>query len=128
MPGPKASGKTLVEVDGQRMTLTNLDKVLYPATGTAKADVIGYYAAGGAGDAAARRRPAVTRKRWPNGVESEPFFQKNVDAADPGLDAGAADRPPVGGHRLPAGRVARGAGLVRSERRAGTARAAVAFR
>ena len=33
----------LVEIDGRRLRLTNLDKVLYPATGTTKGEVIDYY-------------------------------------------------------------------------------------
>ena len=31
-----------VTIDGHRLKLTNLDKVLYPETGTTKADVIDY--------------------------------------------------------------------------------------
>ncbi|WP_454085983.1 ATP-dependent DNA ligase [Georgenia sp. Marseille-Q6866] len=84
----KDSGPTVVQVDGHRLRLTNLDKVLYPATGTTKADVLEYYSriapvmlphcAG---------RPA-TRKRWPNGTGSEEdpgqvFFQKNVESGAP---------------------------------------------
>ena len=34
-----------VTVEGHRITLTNLDKVLYPETGTTKGDVLSYYAA-----------------------------------------------------------------------------------
>ena len=74
---------TRVEVDGHRFTVTNLSKVLYPATGTSKADVIGYYA-----EVAAVMLPhllgrPVTRKRWPNGVDAPAFFQKNIDRATP---------------------------------------------
>ena len=57
-----------VTIDGQAIKLTNLDKVLYPETGTTKADVIGYYA--GVAEVMLPHlfeRP-VTRKRWPNGV------------------------------------------------------------
>ena len=75
--------KTLVEIDGHRFTLTNLDKVLYPATGTTKAEVINYYAQIATVMLPLVRGRPVTRKRWPNGVEAEPFFQKNVDAATP---------------------------------------------
>ena len=39
MPAKK---ETLVEVDGRQLALTNLDKVLYPATGTTKGDTIAY--------------------------------------------------------------------------------------
>jgi bifunctional non-homologous end joining protein LigD len=67
----------------QRVTLTNADKVLYPATGTTKSDVFGYYTriaelmvphiAG---------RPA-TRKRWPNGVREPSFFEKQLAPSAP---------------------------------------------
>lgn len=67
-----------------RVKLTNADKVLYPATGTTKAEVFDYYTriaevmlphiAG---------RPA-TRKRWPNGVEQGSFFEKQLASSAPG--------------------------------------------
>ena len=37
-----ASAKTAVEVDGRALALSNLDKVLYPGTGTTKGEVIDY--------------------------------------------------------------------------------------
>jgi bifunctional non-homologous end joining protein LigD len=67
-----------VVVDGHRIPLTNLDKVMYPATGASKADVIGYYAAvAGVMVPHVTGRP-VTRKRWPDGVDATPFFEKNL--------------------------------------------------
>ncbi|PVY29333.1 ATP-dependent DNA ligase [Williamsia muralis] len=72
-----ASRNTL-EVDGHKIAVTHLDKVIYPATGTVKAQVIEYYS-----DISSmmlphiRDRP-VTRKRWPDGVNSTPFFEKNL--------------------------------------------------
>lgn len=84
-----ASGKERVRVGGRELTLTNLDKVMYPATGTTKADVIAYYAAvASVLIPAARNRPA-TRKRWVHGVGTadqpgEMFFQKNLDQSAPG--------------------------------------------
>lgn len=72
-----------VSVDGHRLRLSNLDKVLYPATGTTKGEVLHYLA-----QVApvllphAANRPA-TRKRWPDGVEGQMFFQKNLDASTP---------------------------------------------
>jgi bifunctional non-homologous end joining protein LigD len=84
-----AAGKERVRVGGRELTLTNLDKVMYPATGTTKADVIAYYAAvAPVLIPAARNRPA-TRKRWVHGVGTEDrpgqmFFQKNLDDSAPG--------------------------------------------
>ncbi len=79
-----AADEQTVTIDGHRLKLTNLGKVLYPETGTTKADVLDYYAR--VSDALIRHaanRPA-TRKRWVHGVgtDEEPgemFFQKNLD-------------------------------------------------
>ena len=82
MPGQQ-SAETTVAVDGVRMRVTNLEKVLYPATGTTKADVLRYYAR--IADVMIPHcadRP-VTRKRWPNGVDGEVFFQKNLGGGTP---------------------------------------------
>jgi len=81
-------GEQTVTVGGHRLRITNLEKVIYPATGTTKADVLRYYA-----EIApfliphARNRPA-TRKRWVHGVgddehPGEVFFQKNLGEGTP---------------------------------------------
>ncbi|MFF2267527.1 ATP-dependent DNA ligase [Cellulosimicrobium cellulans] len=78
----RGAGET-VSVGGHRLRLTNLDKVLYPATGTTKADVLAYLAA--VADVMlphCAHRPA-TRKRWPDGVEGQVFFQKNAGQGVP---------------------------------------------
>lgn len=66
-----------------RVKLTNPDKVLYPATGTTKAEVFDYYV-----NVAVAMLPhiagrAVTRKRWPNGVEEGSFFEKQLASSAP---------------------------------------------
>jgi DNA ligase D-like protein (predicted ligase)/DNA ligase D-like protein (predicted polymerase)/DNA ligase D-like protein (predicted 3'-phosphoesterase) len=66
-----------------RPKLTNADKVLYPATGTTKADVFDYYVR--VSDVMVPHiagRPA-TRKRWPNGVEQASFFEKQLASSAP---------------------------------------------
>ncbi|MFF2243018.1 ATP-dependent DNA ligase [Arthrobacter sp. NPDC058130] len=74
---------------GRELVLTNLAKIMYPETGTTKADVIAYYAAvAPVLIPAALNRPA-TRKRWVHGVGTadapgEMFFQKNLDHSTPG--------------------------------------------
>ncbi|MFZ3452096.1 ATP-dependent DNA ligase [Arthrobacter sp. 7Tela_A1] len=86
--GTAPKQRETVNVDGHRLRLTSLDKVLYPETGTTKADVLSYYAA--IADTLipyARNRPA-TRKRWVNGVGTpqqpgQVFFQKNIDDSAP---------------------------------------------
>ncbi len=74
---------TLVEVDGRTLKLSNLDKVLYPQTGTTKSEVLNYYA-----QVAPVLLPhvadrAVTRIRWPNGTAQTSFFEKNAPAGAP---------------------------------------------
>ncbi len=61
---------------GPRVTLTNADKVLYPATGTTKADVFSYYTTIADVMLPHIAGRAVTRKRWPNGVDEPSFFEK----------------------------------------------------
>ncbi len=71
-----ASTRTTVRVGERELSVSNLDKVLYPATGTTKAEVLRYYVA--VADAMLPHlagRP-VTFKRFPDGVESEGFFEK----------------------------------------------------
>ena len=46
-----------VDVDGRTLKISNLDKVLYPRTGTTKGEVLNYYASIAAGDAAAPQGP-----------------------------------------------------------------------
>ena len=82
------ASQTLTELDGRRLQLTSLDKVLYPETGTTKAEVIDYYLR--VADAMLPHcagRP-VTRKRWVDGVgtAADPggaFFTKNLDSGTP---------------------------------------------
>jgi bifunctional non-homologous end joining protein LigD len=74
---------TMVEVEGREIRLTNLDKVLYPATGTTKAEVIAYYSAVAAEILPWLRDRPVTRKRWPHGVTGTSFFEKNLPAGTP---------------------------------------------
>jgi bifunctional non-homologous end joining protein LigD len=82
------AAKQIVEVDGRRIGLTNLDKVLYPEDGFTKGDVLSYYAAvASALVPLAAGRPA-TRKRWPDGVGTttdpgQTFFVKNLESHAP---------------------------------------------
>jgi len=83
MARTSSSKPQTVTVDDRRLQLTNLDKVYYPATGTTKGEVLQYLAQ--VAPALLRHasyRPA-TRKRWPDGVAGQMFFQKNLDASTP---------------------------------------------
>ncbi|WP_243074622.1 ATP-dependent DNA ligase [Microbacterium sp. SS28] len=84
MPGDEQ----LVRIDGRRLRLSNLAKVLYPETGTTKAEVIDYYTR-----IASTMIPhvigrPVTRKRWPDGVGTaedpgQAFFAKDLERGAP---------------------------------------------
>ncbi|WP_040803644.1 ATP-dependent DNA ligase [Nocardia concava] len=63
---------------GIEVGLTNLDKVLYPAVGTTKGEVIDYFTAIAPALLPHIAQRPVTRKRWPNGVEEQSFFEKNL--------------------------------------------------
>jgi bifunctional non-homologous end joining protein LigD len=66
-----------------RVKLTNPDKVLYPATGTTKAEVFDYYVSIAEVMLPHIAGRAVTRKRWPNGVDEPSFFEKQLASSAP---------------------------------------------
>ena len=84
-----------VEIDGRRLKVSNLDKVLYPDAGFTKAEVIDYYV---------RIAPAmlphiadrgITLRRYPNGVNESSFFEKRCPSHRPdwvGTFDGPGDR------------------------------------
>jgi bifunctional non-homologous end joining protein LigD len=65
-----------VEVEGRKLRLSNLDKVLYPRAGFTKRDVIDYYARIAPVLLPHLRERPLTLKRYPNGVEGGHFYQK----------------------------------------------------
>lgn len=67
---------TVARVGDREVKLTNLHKVLYPATGTTKAEVIEYYARIAATMLPHLAGRCITLKRFPDGVEHEGFFEK----------------------------------------------------
>jgi bifunctional non-homologous end joining protein LigD len=75
--------RVTVTVEDRTLTLSNLHKVLYPATGFTKGEVIDYYT---------RIAPVLlphiesrplTLKRYPDGVEGKSFFEKNAPSHAP---------------------------------------------
>jgi bifunctional non-homologous end joining protein LigD len=78
-----ASSKVAVDVEGTQVVLSNLEKVLYPEVGFTKGQVLDYYT---------RIAPvllphladrALTRKRYPDGVDGMVFFEKNAPRGTP---------------------------------------------
>jgi len=75
--------KVTVEIEGRTLALSNLDKVLYPDTGFTKGEVIDYYVKVGDAILPHLTERLLTRKRWPDGTASQPFFEKNMPRGTP---------------------------------------------
>jgi bifunctional non-homologous end joining protein LigD len=75
--------KVSVQVDGRRLTLSNLSKVLYPEAGFTKGEVLDYYTRIAPTLLPHLRDRPATRKRYPDGVDAESFFEKNAPSHTP---------------------------------------------
>jgi bifunctional non-homologous end joining protein LigD len=73
----------LVHIAGRELELSNLDKVMYPATGFTKGEVIDYYVRMADVLLPHLRDRPLTRIRYPNGVEAASFFEKNAPGGTP---------------------------------------------
>ena len=80
MPQPK---RVEVQVQGRTLSLSNLDKVLYPAAGFTKGHVIDYYTRIAPFVLPHLQGRALTLKRYPNGVEGQFFYEKNAPGHRP---------------------------------------------
>jgi bifunctional non-homologous end joining protein LigD len=78
-----SSERVSVRVGRHRLQLSNLNKVLYPATGFTKGEVIDYYSRIAEVMLPHLKNRPITLKRYPNGVDGEFFFEKNVPAGAP---------------------------------------------
>ena len=72
-----------VEVEGRRLSLSNLDKVMYPATGFTKGQLIDYYTRVAPVLLPHLRERPLTLKRYPNGVEGQHFYEKQCPSHRP---------------------------------------------
>src|ERR687886_2273729 len=76
--------KTLaLEIEGREVVITNPDKVFFSRTGHTKLDLVNYYLAVADGALVCARGRPMALKRFVNGAESEPFFQKRVPENHP---------------------------------------------
>jgi bifunctional non-homologous end joining protein LigD len=99
MAGQTGAGRISVDVEGRELSLSNLDKQLYPAAGFRKADVVDYY----------RRIAAVmlphlagrppTLVRAPDGAHGERFFEKRCPPHHPSWVRVSEPLEPNGGQR-----------------------------
>ena len=72
-----------VDVEGRTLRISNLAKVMYPSTGTTKGEVLNYYAQIAPVLLPHLKDRAVTRIRWPHGVDDMSFFEKNIPGGTP---------------------------------------------
>jgi bifunctional non-homologous end joining protein LigD len=72
-----------VEVEGRTLSLSNLDKVFYPATGFTKGQVIDYYTRIAPVLLPHLRGRHLTLKRYPNGVDGKFFYEKQCPGHRP---------------------------------------------
>ncbi|MGW7199455.1 non-homologous end-joining DNA ligase [Streptomyces chryseus] len=73
----------ITEVEGRRLALSNLDKVLYPATGTTKGEVLHYYATTADAFLPHLRDRPISFLRYPDGPGGQLFFTKNPPQGTP---------------------------------------------
>jgi bifunctional non-homologous end joining protein LigD len=81
--GVPAAKRMEVEVDGRRLSLSNLDKVFYPETGFTKGQVIDYYTRIAPVLLPHLRGRHLTLKRYPDGVEGPFFYEKRCPGHRP---------------------------------------------
>jgi bifunctional non-homologous end joining protein LigD len=72
-----------VEVEGRRLSLSNLEKVMYPGVGFTKGQVIDYYTRIAPAVLPHLRDRPLTLKRYPNGVEGQYFYEKRCPSHAP---------------------------------------------
>ena len=72
-----------VEVEGRRLSLSNLGKVMYPDTGFTKGQVIDYYTRIAPVLLPHLRNRPLTLKRYPNGVQGQYFYEKRCPSHAP---------------------------------------------
>jgi DNA ligase D-like protein (predicted polymerase) len=77
------SPQTTVEAAGREVTITNPDKVFFPKAGYTKLDLVRYYLAVAEGALRGIARRPIVLKRYVNGADAEPFFQKRAPENHP---------------------------------------------
>jgi bifunctional non-homologous end joining protein LigD len=78
-----AEGSLLVTTEGRELKITNWDKVLYPASGFTKGDLVAFYARLAPAVLPHLRDRPLTLKRYPNGVDQAYFYEKQSPSHRP---------------------------------------------
>jgi bifunctional non-homologous end joining protein LigD len=80
---PTRGRKQTLNVNGREVPVSNLDKVLYPASGFTKGQVIDYYIRASPYLLPHLKNRPVTMKRYPNGIEGAHFYEKDAPSFTP---------------------------------------------
>lgn len=75
--------KTMTEIAGRKLSLSNLEKDIYPSHGFTKAHILEYYRRISPFILPHLKDRALTLKRYPDGVEKEFFFEKRCPSHRP---------------------------------------------
>jgi bifunctional non-homologous end joining protein LigD len=78
-----ASPKTILELAGHQVAISNPGKVYFPRAGVTKLDMVRYYLAVAPGALGGVSHRPMALKRFVNGAENEPFFQKRAPEKRP---------------------------------------------
>jgi bifunctional non-homologous end joining protein LigD len=78
-----SKSETVFELDGVEVTVSNPDKIFFPKLGKTKLDVVNYYLSVADGVLRGVRDRPMNLKRFPNGAESDPFYQKRAPTPRP---------------------------------------------
>jgi bifunctional non-homologous end joining protein LigD len=79
----RSASATVVTIGERELSLSNLDKVLWPETGFTKGQMIDYYARVAPVLVPHLDGRAITLRRWPNGVAASSWFEKNCPSHRP---------------------------------------------
>jgi bifunctional non-homologous end joining protein LigD len=89
------AASTRTTIGGRELTVSNLEKVLFPHSGFTKGQLIDYYVRVAAVMLPHLRERPLTMKRFPDGVEGKSFFEKHIPSHAPewvhSVDVGASD-------------------------------------
>lgn len=83
MPTDRSSARVEVAIGDRTLSLSNLDKIMYPETGFTKSQVIDYYARVAPAMLPHIRDRCMTLRRWPDGVDGPSFFNKRCPSHRP---------------------------------------------
>ncbi|HYH07649.1 MAG TPA: non-homologous end-joining DNA ligase [Thermoanaerobaculia bacterium] len=77
------ANQTSIEIAGREVVVTNPDKIFFPRAGYTKLDLVNYYAAVAEGALRGIANRPIVLKRYVNGADAEPFFQKRAPETHP---------------------------------------------